>query len=326
MRSEKEVIRQRRFGPSICFLCGRQMRGSNYTDEHVFPKWLQKRFQLWNQNLILLNGTKIRYRQLKIPCCKSCNNNHLSGIENRLLKALENGPSAVRNLPELDLYLWIGKIYFGIHYKEYLLTHDRSKLKSKSIISRDFLSEFDLHHVYLQAARVPIEFHGRPGSVFLFKLQMHRDIKYQFSYWDSLYKIAICRIGNVGIMAVFDDGGIIKDLMEPAFNKYYSKALHPLQFDELTAGIIYNVSRMQRTAASVTMESSDKVVSITRVPGFSLKPWFGPWVNEDYAKILGFMLKLPVELVFRPPDELYTILRNKDGDFCKMDVNDGKWP
>jgi hypothetical protein len=325
MLSEKEVIRERRFGPSICFLCGRQMRGTNHTDEHIFPKWLQKRFRLWNQKLILINGTKIRYRQLKAPCCQPCNNDHLSDIENRMLTALENGSSAVRKLPEIDIYLWIGKIYFGILYKEYLLTHDRSKPKRKSIIPRELLSELDLHHVYLQAARVPIEFQGRPGSVFVFELQVHKDLKYQFNYWDSLYRIATCRIGNVGIMAVFADGGIIKDLMEPVFDEYYSKALHPLQFDELTARLIYSVWRMQRTAASMTIESSDKVVSITRVPGFSLKPWFGPWVNEDYAKVLGCMLRLPLELVFRPPDELYTLLRNEQGDFCKMDVNDGNW-
>ena len=124
-----------------------------------------------------------------------------------------------------------------------------------------------------------------------------------------------------------DDGGIIKDLMEPVFAEYYSKALHPLQFEELTARLAYSVLRMQRTAKSVTIESpSGQVVSITRLPGLSRKPWFAPWVNEDYARVLGLMLKLPLELVFRPPDELYTLLRNDQGDFCKMDVNDGNWP
>lgn len=222
--------------------------------------------------------------------------------------------------------LWIGKIFFSILYKEYLLTHDRSEPKSKSIISRALLSALDLQHLYLQAARVPIEFHGRPGSVFVFKLQVHKDLKYQFNYWDSLHMIATCRIGNVGIMAVFEDGGILKDFMEPVFDEYYSKALHPLQFDELTARLVYSVMRMQRSAKSVTLESSSQVVCVTRVPGYSLKPWFRPWIIEDYAKVLGHMLKLPLELVFHPPDELYTLLRNGQGNFCKMDVNDGNWP
>jgi hypothetical protein len=326
-RPEKEVIGRRRFGKSICFLCGRQMRDPNYTDEHVFPKWLQNRFQLWNQNIILLNGTTIRYRQLKVPCCQSCNNDHLSGIENRMVAAIEKGPHAVRSMPEIDIYLWIGKIFFGILYKEYLLTHDRGKPRSKLIISRKFLGNFDLQHVYLQAARVPIKFQGRPGSVFVFELQVHRDYKYQFNYWDSLHMVATCRIGNVGIMAVFEDGGIIKDSLEPVFSEYYSIALHPLQFDELAARLLYSVIRLQRTAKSITIESpSGEVISITRSPGFSLKPWFRPWVIEDYARVLGYMLKLPLELVFHPPDELYTLLKNEKGAFNKMDVNDGNWP
>jgi hypothetical protein len=243
-----------------------------------------------------------------------------------MFRAIENGPSAVRELSEIDIYLWIGKIYLSILFKEYLLTHDRSKPRGKSIIPRELLNQFDLQLVYLQAARVPIEFQGRPGSVFVFELQVHKNIRYQFNYWDSIDQIAICRIGNVGIMAIFGDGGVVKDLMEPVFSEYYTKTLHPAQFDELSARLIYSVMRMQRTAKSITIESNDKVVSITRMPGFSLKPWFGPWMVEDYAKVLGFILKLPLELVYRPPDEIFTLLRNKKGDFLEMDVNDGNWP
>jgi len=35
--------------------------------EHVFAKWLQQDFNLWNQRMFLRNGTSIRYRQLTIP-------------------------------------------------------------------------------------------------------------------------------------------------------------------------------------------------------------------------------------------------------------------
>jgi hypothetical protein len=303
------------------------MRSNDYTEEHIFPKWLQKRFLLWNQNIILMNGTHISYKQLKIPCCNQCNNEHLSELESRITAAFQKDANTVRKLSELDLYLWLGKIYFGILYKEYLLSCDRSKPKGESIIPRNLLNEFNLHHLYLQSAHTPIEFHGSPGSVFVFDLQLHRTKQYQFNYWDSLDMIATCRIGSVGIMAAFTDGGIMKQAMEPIFSKYYSKALHPLQFDELTALFAYNVKRMQRTVPSLTIESeAGQIISITNVPGFSLKPWFGPWVTEDYTKVLAQILKLPLELVFFPPDEFYTLLTNEDGKFCEMDVNDGNWP
>ena len=60
---------QREFGMNTCFLCRCELTRQNRTDEHVIPKWVQRRFDLWNETLEMLNGTTIPYRQLIIPCC-----------------------------------------------------------------------------------------------------------------------------------------------------------------------------------------------------------------------------------------------------------------
>ena len=327
VRPGNVVARRWRFGHSSCFLCSRPLRTKNRTQEHVFPRWLQNQFQLWNQSLTLINGTSIRYRQLKVPCCRTCNNEHLSSLEDRVGSAVLNGPEVVRALPELDLYLWLGKIFFGVLYKEYLLTHDRTNPKSRQIVPRELLEQLDLHHLFLQAARVEIEFHGSPGSVFVFRLQVHRHLQLLFHYGDSLSLTAACRMGNVGVLASFADGGMVKRLMEPVVQEYYERELHPLQFDELTAQLIYNVLRQQRTAKSVTIESpSGQIVSIPNLPGFSLKPWFAPWVQEHYARVLAQILGVPLDTVYRPSGEAATWLHNQNGEFSKLDVNDGTWP
>ncbi len=54
---------QRIYGRRACFLCGRLLF-DDFSEEHVFPRWLQKRFHLWNRSLQLTNRTRIRYRQL----------------------------------------------------------------------------------------------------------------------------------------------------------------------------------------------------------------------------------------------------------------------
>src|SRR5687768_8784160 len=72
---------ERRLGRSVCFLCAKKLTSRNRSDEHVFPKWMQTRFDLTNQEIILLNGTVIPYRQLTIPCCRRCNNTYLARIE-----------------------------------------------------------------------------------------------------------------------------------------------------------------------------------------------------------------------------------------------------
>ena len=73
-----------------CFLCGINM-GENVTREDVFPRWLQRKHNLWNKQLILANGTQIRYSQLKIPCCPKCNNEYLSKLHNQDNQLTERG-------------------------------------------------------------------------------------------------------------------------------------------------------------------------------------------------------------------------------------------
>lgn len=48
-----------------CFLCGTQ--DGEITAEHVFPQWLQRKHNLWNQLIHLTNETRIRYRQITVP-------------------------------------------------------------------------------------------------------------------------------------------------------------------------------------------------------------------------------------------------------------------
>lgn len=95
-----------------CFVCGRPAN----TVEHLFPKWLQHKFNLWNQNLILPNGTSIHYRSLTVPCCQKCNNETFSGIEKRI---------ASNNETENDIWHWANKVHFGLTLKDQFLAWDR---------------------------------------------------------------------------------------------------------------------------------------------------------------------------------------------------------
>src|SRR5690242_11096441 len=102
-----------RFGSDVCFLCGATLDVKRDSDEHVIPKWIQERYQLWDQKLHLLNVTTIPYRQLKIPCCSVCNSERLSRIEAQVQRACDAGREAVQSLSPLTLFLWAGKILYG---------------------------------------------------------------------------------------------------------------------------------------------------------------------------------------------------------------------
>jgi hypothetical protein len=64
--------------------------------EHVLPKWLQRRFDLWNQEVILPNQTTFRYTKAKIPV-KSEHNGEFGKIETKMSEG---------NFTLQEAYLW----------------------------------------------------------------------------------------------------------------------------------------------------------------------------------------------------------------------------
>ena len=61
-------FKEETFDYDSCFLCGKECETK--TAEHIFPKWLQHKYDLWNKKLIVTNDTKIPYRNLTVPCCE----------------------------------------------------------------------------------------------------------------------------------------------------------------------------------------------------------------------------------------------------------------
>lgn len=137
-----EAVLNRKFGFSTCFLCGCRLGSKNRSDEHVIPKWVQKKFKLKNQHLHLLNRTTIPYRQLTIPCCRTCNNKLLQPIEKKMSVAVNDGAKAVRAINRQDLFIWLGKIFYGLLYRELFLPWDRTGKKRGKITSKALLEQY----------------------------------------------------------------------------------------------------------------------------------------------------------------------------------------
>ncbi len=125
-----------------CFLCGKELFSGGYTQEHIIPRWAQKRYQLWDQQLVLLNQTSIPYRQLTVPCCDECNKYRLKPIEDSLSQTVEQGKDAVRMLGDKTIFIWLGKILYGLLYKELTLLLDRSDPLAGTIITPDILQRY----------------------------------------------------------------------------------------------------------------------------------------------------------------------------------------
>ena len=180
---------------STCFVCGKAAT----TEEHIFPKWLQNKYQLWEQTIGLPNETKIKYRQLKIPCCAPCNNIILSSIETRI----RDSTASIE-----DIWKWGAKIHFGLARKDEFLDWDRKNpgYKIGEVIKAEDPLELDRHLVHCLHG----EFHTHPspfGSVYVFNF----DAEQPYHFVHLVHPIAalcIC-LGKMGYVIFIKDTGTL---------------------------------------------------------------------------------------------------------------------
>jgi hypothetical protein len=108
------------------------------TVEHIIPKWLQRHYGLYDQQLRVWTGKPIHYRSAVIPACQHCNGVRLASLEKRI----QNNSASAR-----DYYLWALKIRYGLAImdarlyidpahpeKGFLLPPDMVKYKAEFIL------------------------------------------------------------------------------------------------------------------------------------------------------------------------------------------------
>jgi hypothetical protein len=307
--------KDRQFGRARCFLCGVSLNKKNRTEEHVVPRWAQRRFGLYNQQFRLLNGTCIHYRELTIPCCLNCNAKYLKPIEDKMAKATLKGPAAVGALGELTLFVWLGKIFYGLLYKELLLLRNRASKTKVPIVKRQLLKTFDLHQVFLQSARLPMNFvPAPPTSIFVFKIAEVKDNRLQWDFRDSPQLMTVsCRIGRTGILAALQDGGAQRDTKALAWRSFRRLELQPFHFVELTAAFFYAARLMNRVPKFMIMYDTPVLVVQNPLQGFSLKPIFDEWNQYEFARVLAGMTGYPLEEIFSPPTGVVSWLHDVTG-------------
>jgi hypothetical protein len=322
-----DTLKSRSLSDDACFLCGATLRPDNRSDEHVIPRWAQARFDLWNQELTLLNRTSIPYRQLTVPCCSECNNGALQPIESAVSKATLQGADAVRALDRKVMFTWLGKIFYGLLHRELFLLLSRRVPEDGTITSSELIERYSLHHLLLQNARVPMEFHGEfPASIFVYETKVPGQPRHQWDFRDNLVSLFISvRMGSVGVAAVLQDGGAQEGLRS-TLEAHIGGPLHPLQHLELAAMVCYKALLATRTPKYIISE--DEPVQVFQVPlaGLSAKPLFDDWHSPTYAQLLGEFLHVPAEALLGPNDRVMSWLRDADGKPKDLTFEECPWP
>ena len=324
-----EFERDQALAVDRCFMCGVALTSDNQTDEHVFPRWLQERFDLWNQKLTLMNGTIIPYRLLTIPCCATCNNDHLAPIEKRVKDAASTGVSGIEDLDPIDLFVWLAKIYYGLLFRDLSLFGDRKNPEAGTLVTPEHLQEFRMHHMLLQVARGAVHWPlGQyPASVFVFEARVPTKVRAQFDYQDSLFfPFLSIRMADVVIVASLQDWGALRHSVEiPMFNAASQIPLHPKQFRQVRTMGMYMASLMNRTPQHTLVRGTSAVEVVTLpLGGLSRKSLFNDFVLADYASALADSFDQPLSEIF-DGDRVADIV-GEDDDPYVLPVDVDVWP
>ncbi|MGH2508001.1 MAG: hypothetical protein ACRDHZ_11445 [Ktedonobacteraceae bacterium] len=204
----------------------------------------------------------------------------------------------------MTLFLWAGKILYGLLYREHLLDVNRRVPADGPIVPAELLEQFRLHHQFLQASRIPFDFVPHiPASIFVYETLVPTNAGMGFDYWDELGRLAISiRVGKVGIVACLQDGGAVEEVFGSEYEKYTGVALHWAQFAEVTARVFYDLFRFNRVPKFMLIEGKDRVsVVLNPLGGLSAKPLFDEGNIDDYSRVLAHCSRFPLEMVHPEP-------------------------
>ena len=297
-----------------CFACGGEPTAGH--GEHIIPRWMQRRFDLFNQSLTLINGTQIPYRQLTIPCCESCNNGFLRNIENRVIEFLEK-PDFTDTDTRATLGRWLCKVFIGLLVKETTLLLDRQDPSKGPILSHDFLEEFRHAQFILQSARKRTVFHSlhgpHPFTLYMYRIEQDADFG-DFDLYTNLvgHSIAI-RFGPVGVVYV-NDGGLQYEAGRRGPLNLDGRRLHPVQFSEVVAWVHYKATLRDATHLYVSSETPEGIV----VEQVAVRPFsdvlpdggdiqiFRPWDDIKCAHFIERYRPFQGPPVYDPDTGLFT--------------------
>lgn len=317
---EKDPIDNMTFTNDRCFLCGKELNDENKTVEHVYPKWLQNKFDLWNQELILLNGTMIKYRQLTIPCCKNCNSIMSSEIEKPMENAVSGGYEEFIKLDKKNIFQWLNKLSYGMLYKELSLKADIKEPLSESIYSEKNLRKHYMQHIFLKTIIDKSEFIHQPWSILIFKIKPSNEQDLYWAHDNPIFKTFFIRMNDIGIISNLMDNGYQEEFYKNFSERrsLLQKEMIPIQFAELCAEFFYKTMLFKRDPFFMTVynikEQKLKNIISQDISGEA----FNDWNNECFAHILAFYWQdwgYTFDDIYEKNGGLLSSLRKVDGTF-----------
>ena len=305
-----------RFGPDTCFLSGQPVGPADTVP--VFADWLLARYQLADRPIQLLDQRTVRMGDLRLPAGPAARQ-RIAELESRVEAASLEGPNALRALGDDTLFLWLGKMFYGIFITELLnefepLIMPKYPLAENAALVRRFQAFFQL----LQGLRVPTEYADFvPGSVFVLEADPAEDVM-PFEYDDDLNTLVFSiKLGKTVLVACLVDIGLIGQAMR----KVYADArrpLHPVQLAEFKARVYYAAHLLSIVPDIYPRHPrpGDTTLVFDALLDDVAGVIFNPWENSAYTQALAEMWQrwhISLADIVAKPAEPLTLLYSPDG-------------
>ncbi len=258
------------------------------TEEHVLPRWMQKRFGLEKETYNIPNGTTITYKNAKVPAAKE-HNARFGKVEERLSR----GAASLQ-----EIYLWAFKVHIGLIHRNASLKVDiRSPTSPFFWEVGDFGSEIWLFQRLYQVWSEGGEISPDPfGTVLRFKALTPNpsfDFVHNMQSGTLFFQLG----GEVLFIALYDKGALASSNVT-ALYEYHRSVISAMSVQDqveraLTAQRVWACETayfLYRAKAGFSFVSGQN--SFTAVPSLS-RPVSQPSDEQEYATFCrSFGLKL----------------------------------
>ncbi|SDY19040.1 hypothetical protein [Hymenobacter psychrophilus] len=307
-----------RFGLEACFLCGTPTTPPQDTVP-VFADWLMDRYQLRERPIKLLDMRIVTYPELRIACCARCRTRHVEPLEAHLEAISRQGVRGFRELDEQTLFLWLGKMFYGILVTELINQQDPLAVPQYPLAENaQMLRRFQAFFQPLQALRVPMEYDDFvPGSVFILETDSAQD-DMEFEYDDDLSTLTFSiKLDETVLVACLVDNGIIGRAMGRVYQQA-RRPLHPVQAAEFKARIYYAAYLLNVVPDYFArpVKPHDQEVVLDSLIDDVTGSIFNPWDNSAYAQSLLEMWKrwqIPLSDILADPALPLSYLHDANG-------------
>lgn len=276
-----------------CFVCGEPRNAKPFNDEHIIPKWILRKFKLFNKQITLPTGEKRTYDRYKISCCEECNSLLGQKIETPISKLIDGSYDEVAERIKGQgyelLFSWMALLFFKNHLKDLSVALDRNPARSTGYIG-EIYDWGSFHHVHAIARSAYTQAFLLPdviGSICVYEIDdgMHVEA---FDYLTmSFAKVVMVRLGRIGIVAVLDDAGASAWAWAHKLD-LINAPISAIQLKEVTAMLaVANDDLIERPRFG-TIVANEQALIFARLPRDIRLPPFDP---EKFGEYLLFALR-----------------------------------